>query len=121
MPLKKENKLRFYKNCLKKNATKAELAFEAILKELNIKYMFQKGFIAGRSFFIVDFYIPRPHKTVFEIDGKSHNPKRQKNYDFRRTQTLKKRGIRVFRFKNKEVINKRNEVKDKISFVLDLN
>lgn len=73
------------KKTLKKNITPSELRIKILLKELKINTKFQKGFIAGKNFCIVDFYIPK-HALVLEVDGGYHNNieqiKRDKNRDF---------------------------------------
>jgi hypothetical protein len=37
---------------------------------MRIHYMFQKGFIQGKYYCIVDFYLPKPYNICIEIDGK---------------------------------------------------
>jgi saccharopine dehydrogenase (NAD+, L-lysine-forming) len=98
-----------------KKATHAELILKAYLDFLNINYMFQKGFIAGNGFYIVDFYIPKPFKICIEVDGTYHNFEAQKEQDEIRTKYLIKRGFKVVRFTNKEIYkNSINQIKDKI-------
>lgn len=81
----------------------SELVFKKILEESNVKFIFQKGFISGNGFYIVDFYIPKPFKIVIEIDGEYHNTTSQIEYDKRKDEYLKNRGFRVVRIKNNEV------------------
>ena len=52
------------------------------------------------SEYIVDFYC-RESKLVIELDGNQHEC--QKKYDEVRTELLAKKGLRVIRFKNKEI------------------
>jgi very-short-patch-repair endonuclease len=56
--------------------------------------------IAG---FIVDFYC---HKTdlVIELDGSVHDGNEQKENDVERDKALGEMGLRVFRFRNEDVI-----------------
>lgn len=90
-------------NRLKKYATNAELVFKDKLDQLELKYQFQKGFIKGKNFCIVDFYLPRPHKICIEIDGGYHNDPEQIKRDINRTFYLEKqRGYKVIRFTNEE-------------------
>ena len=87
---------------LRDNATKSELIFKEILDSLKIKYIFQKGFISGDAYVIVDFYLPKPYKICIEIDGKYHD--KQKGKDKWKDDYLKGRGFRVIRIKNEELI-----------------
>lgn len=85
-------------------ATPSELRFMAILDKIGVDYCFQKGFIQGENFCIVDFYIPKPHKLCIEIDGGYHKAKKQVSRDFNRTFYLEQqRKFRVVRFTNEEV------------------
>jgi leucyl-tRNA synthetase len=88
---------------LLENATYHERFFKTLLVRWKIKHYFQKViFTDDYRFYIVDFYIPK-YRTVIEIDGASHDT--NKDYDKRRTERLKKSGIRkVVRFKNNEVV-----------------
>ena len=52
--------------------------------------------------FIADFYCAEP-KLIIEIDGDSHVPDDQADYDMARTRWLEERGYRVIRFKAHEV------------------
>jgi very-short-patch-repair endonuclease len=91
--------------------TKAEAAMETLLKEVGVRYIPQKGFFKDlNTFFIVDFYLPRPHKLVIEVDGKYHEDRR--DYDTRRDEYLKSRGFRVLRIKNEEILNTIDNVKE---------
>ena len=100
----KQRTLTIRKKALKKRATKSEKKFRAKLRRLTnrlgITFQFQKGFIAGRGFYIADFYIPNPHKIVIEIDGSSHDGKEA--YDARRDRYLEKRGCRIIHLRNEE-------------------
>ena len=66
--------------------------------------------IAG---FIVDFYC---HKAdlVIELDGSVHERDEQKESDAERDKALGEMGLRVFRFKNEEVIRNLRGVLEKI-------
>lgn len=94
-----------YKRNLK--PTESENLFESYLKELGLYYKKQKAFMSklGRKFYIVDFYLPKPHKLVIEIDGLYHQD--QQEYDQERTKYLTDiRNLRVLRFTNQEVEDK---------------
>lgn len=84
-------------------ATKAETIFRGYLEQKGVYNIFQKGFIAGNGFYIVDFYLPKPHKICIEIDGSVHDSREQKEKDRRKDEYLKKRGFRVIRFTNEEI------------------
>jgi len=66
--------------------------------------------IAG---FIVDFYC---HKAdlVIELDGSVHEGSEQKVSDAERDKALREMGLRVFRFKNEDVIGNLRGVLEKI-------
>lgn len=92
----------------KAKQTLAEKAMEDILKELGLKYISQKGFMTKNSFIIADFYLPKPHKLVIEVDGGYHE--HQKNYDRWKDRYYKSRGFKVLRIKNESVLNDRRGI-----------
>lgn len=83
--------------------TKYENIFEDKLKQFNIKYIKQKGFLKeANTCYIADFYLPKPFKIIIEIDGKYHQDR--KEYDKQRDEYFMfKRGIKTVRFSNNEV------------------
>ncbi len=85
----------------RENMTPAEKKFWNLVnnKKFGVNFHRQKP-IAG---FIVDFWCPKKN-LIIEIDGQYHLGR--KWYDARRTFVLKKKGFRVERFSNDEVINK---------------
>ena len=91
---------------LRSNPTKAEQHFITLLDKANINYIFQKAFIAGKNYVIVDFYLPKPNRICIEIDGEYHNTEKQKRKDYCNTTYLTKtRGFKVIRYSNEEVLN----------------
>ena len=90
------------RNKLIDNSTQSEITFKNKLDKLNIKYCYQKGFIAGDNFCIVDFYLPKPYKLCIEIDGGYHNTPIQIRRDKSRTKYLINRGFKVLRLTNRE-------------------
>ena len=88
---------------LKEKLTPAETIFAQKLEAIGVRYISQKGFIAGDYFCIVDFYLPRPIKVCVEIDGGYHNTENQRNRDARKDAYLRGRGFRVIRLTNREV------------------
>jgi very-short-patch-repair endonuclease len=63
--------------------------------------------------FIADFYCHEA-KLIIEVDGEIHDYASQTERDLNRTFELKKLGIKVLRFTNREVKNESNKVKSKI-------
>ena len=91
---------------LKENATEAELIFKGKLDALGIYYIFQKGFIEGDNYCIVDFYLPRPHRLCIEIDGGYHEEKSQKIRDMSRNRYLTwHRKFHVLHLTNEEALS----------------
>jgi len=88
---------------LRENATPAERRVKIMLNVLKTKHIFQKGFIQGNGYYIVDFYLPKPKKIVIEVDGSSHEGR--EDYDARKDAYLKKRKFKVVRITNDEVFN----------------
>lgn len=89
---------------LRERATPSELIFKERLEALNIPFIFQKAFISDDYYCIVDFYLPKPHKIVFEIDGSYHDTDEQKIKDKRKDKYLiKKRKFSVIRVSNELV------------------
>ncbi len=88
---------------LRKKATQWELDFLQKLEKVKIPFVFQYPVICNKkNLFILDFYLPK-HKLAIELDGSQHyTPEGQKN-DKRRTACLKKEGIQVIRFMNRQV------------------
>jgi len=68
--------------------------------------------LAGRKFrrqesigpYIADFYCPES-RLIVELDGPGHQSVGGAEYDARRTEYLKERGLRVIRFENKAVLD----------------
>ena len=100
---------------LRENATKAELYFKSLLDQTTIKYIFQKAFIQGDAYVIVDFYLPKPYKLCIEIDGEYHDSESQKQKDQWKDRYLKSRKLKIIRLKNHEVYDLNLETLD-ISF-----
>jgi very-short-patch-repair endonuclease len=90
----------------KEQATLSELIIKEKLDKLNVKYIFQKSFIQGNNYCIVDFYIPKPYKICLEIDGKYHESEEQKERDKHKDSYLTNyRGFKVIRIKNEDCVN----------------
>ena len=92
-----------FRNELLDLETPTEILFKSYLIKLRIKYEFQKIVYAGKSFYIVDFYIPRKN-IVFEIDGRQHSNLENIEKDENRTLDLKRVGLKeVYRFTNDDI------------------
>jgi very-short-patch-repair endonuclease len=90
----------------RKHPTPAERLFwEAVRNKrfMKLKFIRQKPLLS----FIADFYCAKL-KLAVEIDGDVHEA--QEEYDQFRTSELEKRGIRVIRYTNIEVIHDLNTV-----------
>lgn len=115
MNYKLKQQLNFkYKNNLLENETKSEKQFELILKDLNINYKKQKGWLArNKTFCISDFYLPKPYKLAIEIDGLYHSLDYQKVIDqYKDNYLYNKRGIKTIRFSNDLILSNSNKVKE---------
>lgn len=67
----KQRMVKKYRSNLTINATKSEIRMKERLTQLGISFLFQKGFIKDKGFFVCDFYIPKM-KLVIEVDGAAH-------------------------------------------------
>ena len=89
---------------LKERATDAEKIVYNYLMKKRVKFIFQKGFISGPNYVIVDFYLPKPKKICIEIDGGYHTTLKQMNRDFNKDNYLENyRGFKVYRFTNEQI------------------
>lgn len=92
-----------YRRELKERITAQEYKVMSLLEKHNIRFMFQKGFIAGDNFVIADFYLPRPLKLVIEIDGYYHETEKQKKRDKNKDWYYSQRRFKVLRIKNEQI------------------
>jgi very-short-patch-repair endonuclease len=86
----------------RKNMTLSEIALWKHLQKnqlLGLRFKAQHPF----GFYIVDFYC-HSIKLVIEIDGDYHHSHDQIEKDLNRTAELERRGIKVIRFTNDEVL-----------------
>lgn len=95
---------------LRSNITATEKQFKKLVGQAKKKYKlkfkmnFQKGWYKDSAFFISDFYFPESNTTI-ELDGKSHNKKKQKEQDSRKEAYLKSIGVKTVRIQNNELWN----------------
>lgn len=87
---------------LRKRATPSELKVKEILDEIEIRYIFQKGFF-NPFHRIVDFYIP-VHGLIIEVDGDCHKETTWKDSN-KDIAFLRKRGFKTLRILNRELDN----------------
>ncbi|WP_297038343.1 endonuclease domain-containing protein [uncultured Dialister sp.] len=103
-----------YAKELRKNMTEHERKlWFTFLKDHPLRFSRQKVM----DTYILDFYCHRA-KLAIEIDGSQHYEERQENYDFERTAYLKKLGILVVRYTNRDISLHFNEVKADIDRIL---
>ncbi len=84
------------------NPTEAESLLWELLRKRQLGKPFRRQHIIGD--FIVDF-ICLPAKLVVEVDGGYHNLGNQQTLDEKRTEWLEKKGYKVIRFTNEEVLS----------------
>ena len=98
--------------CLRKNQTEAETLLWSKLRSrqlLNVKFRRQHPI----GDYIVDFYCIEAHLAI-EIDGGQHAEKDISKRDDSRTAFLERKGIRVIRFWNHDVLEHLDEVTSEI-------
>ena len=87
-----------------------------ILKDMGVSCNFQWPIqLEFKKWAIIDFYVSED-KLAIEVDGKYHNIRYQKNQDRHRQNLLRKSGIRLIRFSNREVLNQEDFVRKRIFF-----
>ncbi len=90
---------------LKQNATPAERCFLSKIKKTGVRFKFQRGFIKGKGYAIVDFYIPSK-KFCIEIDGGYHTtPEQQKKDEWRDNWLRTERKVSVIRITNEQAMD----------------
>ncbi|MFH1608843.1 MAG: DUF559 domain-containing protein [Patescibacteria group bacterium] len=102
---------------LRKSETDTEKKFWLkILKNKKLsKYKFTRQKPIGN--FIVDFYCAKL-KLVIEIDGEVH--RFQKSRDYERDNLLKQKfGLKIIRYKNKDVLNDINKILSDLVSILE--
>lgn len=94
------NKLDHFKRSLRKNSTDAEIRIWYYLKNRQFYGLKLRRQVPIEPY-IVDF-ICFKKKLIIELDGGQHVE--QVDYDFKRTQFLEKKGYKVLRFWNHDVL-----------------
>lgn len=102
---------------LRKNQTIAEQILWECLRNKKLKgYKFRRQHPISK--YIVDFYCAEK-KLAVELDGKIHNKTDVMENDKLRTNALKDTGVRVIRFKNREIISSLETVLNKLIINLE--
>jgi very-short-patch-repair endonuclease len=99
-----------------KNPTLAEIRFEDILKTFNLQYKKQPFFRKLKSSYIPDFVLEHPYYLIIEVDGEYHANSKQFQYDKKRDRLFGCKGYKTIRFKNKEVFENPQQVKNRLDF-----
>ena len=97
---------------LRNNMTLAE---KVLWEELKRKETFNVRFKRQHpiDIFVVDFYCHK-YKLAIEVDGDIHLREEVQEYDDGRSHDIEKFGIKILRFKNKEVLENIEMVKQRI-------
>jgi len=104
--------LRRYSRELRRNMTEAEQLLWSRIRRKQLKgYQFYRQKIIGN--YIVDFYCPQG-KLVIELDGGQHYSEYGFNKDIIRDEALKKLGLNVLRFSDREVFDDIDVILEKI-------
>ena len=101
----------------KKNATKQEnhLWFD-FLRKLPVRFYRQYTI----ENYIVDFFCPKAD-LVIELDGSQHYEPSAIEYDIKRTQTLNRHNLTVFRYTNRDINERFDAVCEDIKNYLNIH
>jgi len=99
---------------LRKNPTKVEIKFWKLVKSSSLNIVLRRQLPILD--YVVDFYIKELGLAI-EIDGKYHDD--QFLEDATRQGRIEELGVRFMRFSNDDVLNKPNEVLDKLKSKID--
>lgn len=105
-------KKKSFRRKLRNNLTPAEATLWLSLKNKQLNGRRFKRQVSFGSY-VVDFYCPS-EKLVIELDGPYHQITRRISYDEKRTRYLESLGLRVVRFKNRQVFESREELLETI-------
>ncbi len=104
-------RLKRYARENRNRSTEAEEILWELLRAKQLGVPFKRQHIIGD--YIADF-VCLPAKLIVEIDGGYHQLPEQQMSDEQRTEWLQKRGYKVLRFINEEIIADTNNVLEKI-------
>ena len=104
--------LRQFSRELRKNSTDAERRVwsKLRLRQLNGFQFYRQRIIVN---YIVDFFCPKA-KLIIEVDGSQHYSGEKQKSDFKRDEYLKRIGIKVLRFSDREGLTNINGVVERI-------
>lgn len=105
---------RMFRWGLIKSRSAAEIAFEGLLNEMNIEFVPQAIFLNRSTFYIVDFYLKRPHDLIIEIDGSNHKQKKRNARDLEQTAFFRSVGKSCLRFSDEDVFHGLSEVRKRL-------
>ena len=93
---------------LRKNMTDAEqrLWFRVRMRQIKNAQFYRQKIIGD---YIVDFYCPKV-RLVIEVDGSQHYEEKGVSEDQRRDNYLRRLGLRVLRFSNREICEETESV-----------
>jgi very-short-patch-repair endonuclease len=97
---------------LRKNSTTAESWLWYSLRDNKLGVKFRRQHSIGG--YIADFYCQKA-KLIIELDGGVHNTSEAKEYDRIRDKYFEELEYKVLRFSNQEVLEKTEEVLNKIT------
>jgi very-short-patch-repair endonuclease len=100
---------------LRSKPTEAERYLWERIKGKRLRFIFHRQKPIGG--YIVDFYCSEA-KLVIEVDGGYHLGSETKSYDKVKDETLCNLGLIVERFTNEEVLNRTDEVVERIKRIL---
>ena len=98
---------------LRQEMPKSEVVLWQKLRANQFKYKFRRQY--GISKYIIDFYCP-VLKLAIEIDGGTHEYRKQVKYDEQRQKYLEELGIKVIRLNSKEVLENLDNVINQIYY-----
>ena len=108
-----EKRLKIIRRSLRNDSTSAEATLWQGLKKSQLRgKKFRRQHSIGP--YIVDFYCPA-EKLVVELDGEVHNDPGRQEYDAEREAFLRKQGLRIVRFENREVFEDVEVVREGIA------
>jgi very-short-patch-repair endonuclease len=116
-PFRERTKVRGFARFLRKNQTDAENLLWSKLRSRQLENAkFRRQAPIGK--YIVDF-LCLEKRMIIEIDGGQHNESSEAEKDKNRTRQLERKGYRVLRFWNNEVLENLDGVLEKISIELN--
>jgi very-short-patch-repair endonuclease len=101
---------KYFARQLRKGQTKAEKIVWELIRDRKFRGLkFRRQHVIEG--FVIDFYCPE-HKLGVEVDGGIHL--KRKDYDRLRQEVIESEGITVIRISNKELMNRKRSVLDKL-------